>query len=203
MDNNTLNPFLSVWLHPKQTARYMIDHKTMGFAMIILTICSIIALPINFFDYGGPLSWGFIIATIIFSPIVTIVGMFISALIAWGVGKLFKGVATYTEMYRATSIASIPSAMLGPIYLIWFVVSPDFLLTPDFEGPIPAIFWIAILLSIVLGIWSFVVSVGAVAEAHQFSNWKAFFTLVIPAIIIFIILFAFGAVLIWAMFSSF
>lgn len=96
MDNNTLNPFLSVWLHPKQTARYMIDHKTMGFAMIILTICSIIALPINFFDYGGPLSWGFIIATIIFSPIVTIVVMFISALIAWGV-ESFSKVSQHTR----------------------------------------------------------------------------------------------------------
>jgi len=34
-----------------------------------------------------------------------------------------------------------------------------------------------------------VISVGAVAEAHQISNWMAFFTIFIPSIILFVIFF--------------
>lgn len=177
----------------------MIDHKSMGYAMMIIVICSIIALPVNLMDQGADVSVVAMIAAAIFTPLLSIGGTFFSTLIAWGVGKIFKGVATYTEMFRALSVTYIPSALLGPLYLIWYVVSPESLVTPDFTGPIPAIFWITILLTIAIGIWSFVLSVAAVAEAHQFSNWKAFFTLIIPTIIIFIIVFALLSVLIFAL----
>ncbi len=33
-----MNPFISVWLHPKQTARYMINEKSIGFAILIMSI---------------------------------------------------------------------------------------------------------------------------------------------------------------------
>jgi len=54
---------------------------------------------------------------------------------------------------------------------------------------LPWIFWPTILVTIVVSIWSFVISVGVVAEAHQISNWMAFFTIFIPGIILFVVLF--------------
>ncbi|CAM5297345.1 YIP1 family protein OS=Lysinibacillus sphaericus OX=1421 GN=LS41612_14630 PE=4 SV=1 [Lysinibacillus sphaericus] len=53
----------------------------------------------------------------------------------------------------------------------------------------PWIFWPSILMTAVTSIWSMVITVGVVAEAHQFSNWKAFFTVLIPSIVGVVILF--------------
>ncbi|MGE7674886.1 hypothetical protein ACQKMV_15110 [Lysinibacillus sp. NPDC094403] len=33
-----VNPFLSIWLHPKKTARYMIEEKSIGFAILLMSI---------------------------------------------------------------------------------------------------------------------------------------------------------------------
>lgn len=204
MDNKTLNPFLAVWLHPKQTARYLIEHKTIGFAIMIITICTILSLPINLLDAGEMLTWPFLIAIVIFSPLFAIFGLFITAFFPWAIGKLFKGTSTYTDMYKVMSLASIPAAAMGPIYLIWFIVSPDSLLNPDFiySGLDMAIFAIVMLISFGLGIWSFVVSICVVAEAHQISNWKAFFTLLIPAAVIIIFIFALAALVAFLFFST-
>lgn len=204
MDNKTLNPFLAVWLHPKQAARYLIDHKTLGFAMMIITICTIISLPVNFLDTGEILTWPFLIGVVLVSPFLAILGLFITAFFPWAIGKLFKGTSTYTDMYKVMSLASIPAAAMGPIYLIWFVVSPDTLLNTElaFSGTGIAIFLVVMLLSFALGIWSFVVSVAVVAEAHQFSNWKAFFTLIIPAVIILIFILSLGALIAFLFFSN-
>ncbi|WP_042477340.1 Yip1 family protein [Bacillus ndiopicus] len=203
MDNKTLNPFLSVWLHPKQTARYMIDHKTLGFAAVILLVCSIISLPVNLLGWGEPVSLGSVISMAIFSPIVTILGVAFSVLIIWGIGKLFKGSSTYADMFKAMSIVSIPSIILSPFYLIWFIVEPEVMLYYDYLPPYPAFFTVIALLSFIILIWGFVLSVGVVAEAHRFSNWRAFFTLMVPVTILFVILFTLFALAFWAMFSTF
>jgi len=34
-DRPKLNPFLAVWMHPKQAARYMINEKSIGFAILV------------------------------------------------------------------------------------------------------------------------------------------------------------------------
>ena len=39
-----LNPFTSVWLHPKQTAAFMMEHKSMGYAILLFALGYIGAL---------------------------------------------------------------------------------------------------------------------------------------------------------------
>ncbi|MGE7930954.1 hypothetical protein [Viridibacillus arvi] len=33
-----LHPFFSIWLHPKKTARYILDHKGLGYAIIFILL---------------------------------------------------------------------------------------------------------------------------------------------------------------------
>ena len=33
-----LNPFVSVWLHPKQTAAFMMEYKSLGFAFLLVSL---------------------------------------------------------------------------------------------------------------------------------------------------------------------
>ncbi|MGE7114480.1 Yip1 family protein [Lysinibacillus sp. NPDC047702] len=187
-----LNPFLSVWLHPKQTARYMIDEKTIGYAILILSIGYIGSLLSGLIDQEfipdfSP--WVLALLCVIFAPIAGIIGTGFSALLAWLFGKLFKGTGTFSDLFRGLSLTAIPFIVLIPFYIIWLMTSPESLLDANFIGSFPWIFWPTMLVTIVVSIWSFVISVGAVAEAHQISNGMAFLTIFIPTIILFVIFF--------------
>jgi len=133
--------------------------------------------------------WILALLCVIFAPIAGIIGTAFSAFISWLFGKLFKGTGTYSDLFKGLSLTAIPFIVLIPLYLIWLITSPDSLLDPNFIGSLPWIFWPTILVTIVVSIWSFVISVGVVAEAHQISNWMAFFTIFIPGIILFVVLF--------------
>ena len=176
-----LNPFLSVWLHPKQTARYMIDVKSTGFAILILSISYIGTLLSSVMEIDWSV-WLIVLACIIFAPIAGLIGTAISAFVTWLFGKLFKGTAKFSELFKALSLTAIPNIALIPFYLIWLYIAPESLLAVDYAGSTPWIFWPATLATIIVSIYSFVIAVAAVAEAHQISNWKAFFTVFIPSI---------------------
>lgn len=181
--HSKLNPFTSVWFHPKQTARYMIDVQSIRYAILILSIGYIGSLLSGVMDIDIPI-WMIVLLCVLLAPIAGIIGTSFSSFIAWLFGKLFKGTATFSELFKALSITAIPFIVLIPFYTIWLAISPESLLVVDYTGPLPWIFWVANLVTIVVSIWTFVITVAAVAEAHQISNWAAFFTVFIPTIMI-------------------
>ncbi|MFJ5764026.1 YIP1 family protein [Lysinibacillus sp. NPDC093210] len=193
-----VNPFLSTWMHPKQTARYMIDAKSIGYAILVMSIGYIGSLLSGLIDSNFLLDvspWIIVLFCVILAPIAAIIGTAFSTLIFWLVGKLFKGTATYSDMFKALSLTAVPFIVVVPFYLIWLFTSPESLMDTNFIGSAPWIFWPTMLLTAVVGVWSFVTTVAVVAEAHQISNWKAFFTIFIPSIIGGIIVFVLIVVL--------
>ncbi len=191
-ERSKVNPFLSTWMHPKQTARYMIDAKSIGYAILIMSIAYIGAMLTGLIDSDFLLNvspWIIVLFCVILAPISAIIGTAFSTLIFWLVGKLFKGSATFSEMFKGLSLAGVPFIALIPFYLIWLFTSPESLMDANYMESAPWIFWPSILMTAVTSIWSMVITVGVVAEAHRFSNWKAFFTVLIPSIVGVIILF--------------
>lgn len=191
-ERSKVNPFLSTWMHPKQTARYMIDAKSIGYAILIMSIAYIGAMLTGLIDSDFLLNvspWIIVLFCVILAPISAIIGTAFSTLIFWLVGKLFKGSATFSEMFKGLSLAGVPFIALIPFYLIWLFTSPESLMDANYMESAPWIFWPSILMTAVTSIWSIVITVGVVAEAHRFSNWKAFFTVLIPSIVGVIILF--------------
>lgn len=191
-ERSKVNPFLSTWMHPKQTARYMIDAKSIGYAILIMSIAYIGAMLTGLIDSDFLLNvspWIIVLFCMILAPISAIIGTAFSTLIFWLVGKLFKGSATFSEMFKGLSLAGVPFIALIPFYLIWLFTSPESLMDANYMESAPWIFWPSILMTAVTSIWSMVITVGVVAEAHRFSNWKAFFTVLIPSIVGVIILF--------------
>ncbi|MER2108848.1 MAG: Yip1 family protein [Solibacillus sp.] len=195
-----LNPFISAWLHPKQTARYMIDAKSIGYAILLLSIGYIGSLLAGVTANDLPI-WGIILICLILSPIVGIIGTAISAAIFLLVGKLFKGTGIFSDLFKALSLNAIPFIVLIPFYIILLIISPESLIITDFEEALPWTFWATNFVTIGISIWSLVITVGAVAEAHRFSNWKAFFTILIPMIVFGLIMFAIIAVIIVSILS--
>ncbi|WP_427110009.1 YIP1 family protein [Lysinibacillus xylanilyticus] len=186
-----VNPFLSTWLHPKQTTRYMIEEKSIGSAILLISIGYIGVILSDLIDKISLIDlspWLIVLISVILSPISGIIGTAFVALITWLFGKLFKGTGTYSQLFKGLSLTAIPFIVLIPFYLIWLFTSPESLMDPNFAGSIPWILWLATLVTLVIGIWSIVITVGVIAEAHQISNWMAFFTLLIPSIIFFFLI---------------
>ncbi len=191
-ERSKVNPFLSTWMHPKQTARYMIDAKSIGYAILVMSIAYIGAMLTGLIDSNFLLDvspWIIVLFCVILAPISAIIGTAFSTLIFWLVGKLFKGSATFSEMFKGLSLAGVPFIALIPFYLIWLFTSPESLMDANYMESAPWIFLPSILMTAVTSIWSMVITVGVVAEAHRFSNWKAFFTVLIPSIVGVVILF--------------
>ena len=188
-----LNPLLTLWLHPKKTTRYVLDKKSLLYVILFLCLGFIGSGFTGFIDWDiypeFPL-WGILLITLILSPILGIISTAFSALCIWLIGKIFKGKATFQQTFKAISLSAWPFIILIPIYIIWMLVDPNSLFNISIHFGIISI--IGILFTIVVTIWSIVIAICAIAEAHQFSNWKSFFTLLLLTLIIFIILFAIG-----------
>ncbi|MGY3188555.1 Yip1 family protein [Lysinibacillus sp. TE18511] len=192
-----LNPFLSAWIHPKQTARYMIDEKSIGFAILIMSIGYIGSTLSGLIDpeFSDFSPWLMALLCVIFAPIAGIIGTCLSTLIFWLFGKIFKGTGTFSDLFKGLSLTAIPYIVLIPLYLIWLITSPETLMNTSSIETIPWLLLITGFVSFVLAIWSLVITVGVVAEAHQFEIWKAILTVIIPSITLFIIFFVFFIIL--------
>ncbi len=184
-----MNPFLSVWLHPKQTARYVIEHKTIVYALMLVVIGYIASGFSGFmnselypdFSYV----WIFLIS-IILGPILGIIIMFIASGIVFLIGKLLKGTGSFWDVFKASSLSSIPAIFTGPFYILWMFVSPESFF---FEDGVSTVAVIVSIIMIVTAIWSVIILVAAIAEAHQFSIIRSIISLIIPAILLFIFIF--------------
>lgn len=188
--NSSVNPFLSVWLHPKKTARFVIENKGMAYLFFVIAISYLGVFSSSLIDmelYPLFSIWVIVILLLLLSPLFGIMMNAIYALIVWPVGKLFKGVGNYQDVFKGMALTSIPYIPLIPFYLLWMMTDPYSLFYADAEGNfiIPLI---TSILTVVASIWCFVISIAIVAEVHKISNWKAFFVLFIPAVIFIIFL---------------
>ncbi len=178
-----MNPFISIWSHPKQTARYVIENKTILYSLFIVLIGSMASGLTMFQDAGTypdvPYFW--ILLTVLFgAPILNFIVYFISAGISFLIGKLLKGKGSFTEVLQAVSLTYIPQLYLLPFYIIWLLLfTESYFLTEVSNGY--SIFMA--ILTAVSTIWMIVINVAVLSEAHQFSIWRAIITIIIPAIL--------------------
>lgn len=182
-----MNPFLSVWLHPKQTARYVIEHKTIVYALTLVILGYIASGFSGFTDSelypDFSYVWIFLIS-IILVPIVGMIFAFITIGIVFLVGKPLNGTGSFWDVFKAFSLSSIPAIFTGPFYILWLIVDE-----------ISAIAVTVSIIMVVTTIWSVVILVAAIAEAHQFSIIRSIITLIIPAILLFVFLFGLFAII--------
>ena len=163
-----MNIFTNVWLHPKLTTRYVIEHKTVLFSMILVVVGFMASGILTFQDSNlypdVPYFW-ILFVMLLAAPIFGTLLFFIAAGITYLCGKLLKGTGSFWEIVQAISLGYIPTIVICPLYIIWLIASPESLLVADYSNGFSILMAIV---SFISGIWSFVITVGAVSEAHQF-----------------------------------
>jgi len=196
-ENEKLNPFLSIWFSTRKTIRYVLENKSLKYALIIAAIAGI---P-NGFNAFGSLSATFnfpflvlILASLVIGPFLSLLGVGLSSLIFTFVGKWMGGVGTFGEMAKAMGVVTIPAIWLSPYFILSSVITYNGNQVDPLSGiSASMIIWMifSALIMIVFAIWMIVIQSQSIGEVHQFSSWRGFATLMIPSIVFFIIAFIF------------
>ena len=202
--NYEIQPFFSTWLHPKKTAQYLIDHKKWTYALIFVLLGGMASGITGLEDttyYPTYSTWILLLGCIVAGPFIGIVSVSISTFFTWLIGKIFGGKGSFEDIFKVTSLTAIPTIGISPFLLVWMANFPLTYFDTGQETNLVTImsaivFW---LVTLVTGIWAFVINVAGVAIAHRFSNWKAFFTIMIPGIILLLVVI--GLVLIFLSFA--
>ncbi|MBV9789930.1 MAG: YIP1 family protein, partial [Chloroflexi bacterium] len=176
-----LNPWLSIWIRPRATMRYILNTDPKAY---VFGLCFIGTL-LESLDraagraIGDNIPFPFVLMLCaVFSLFGTLIGLEIGGRILRWVGGLLGGQGTLEGMKAALGWSSVPS-LVG--LLIWLpqlvVLGPD-LFTTDMPridaNPMLAMLVLATSgFEILLSAWAFVIYIKCLAEAHQFSSWRA------------------------------
>lgn len=196
-----IQPFFSIWFHPKKTAQFLIDQKnwtyTMGFALLGGIATGISELEDTKL-YPSYQTWLLLLACIIAGPFIGAVSVSIGTAVTWLVGKIFGGKGSFEDILKVISVSSIPSIAITPFLIVWMANSPQTFFDTNYETS-TIIINIAkdasLLIGTIVSVWSIVISIAGVAVAHRFSNWKAFFTIFIPSFLLLVVIAVLGVVL--------
>ncbi|WP_186759593.1 Yip1 family protein [Planococcus sp. CPCC 101016] len=201
-DYENINPFTSIWTRPRATVRHVVEEKSPGFIFLLIVLSGFAAGLLSSLDSEQlfPVG-GLLLMALFFGPIGITVSTAIGAGIYLLVGKLFKGTATYTEMFRAILTGQIPQIWLLPIVILWMLVQPETYFLQPGEMPFAGSDLLSLIFLLILGtvsIWTFVIQCKAVGEAHRLSSWKGFFIIIIPTLLFIIAISAIVAVILTA-----
>lgn len=197
-----LNPFTAIWTRPRAAVRHVIEEKSSGFIFLLLVLAGFAGGLLSTLDSEQAFPvLGILGMALFFGPFGVAVSTAIGAAIYLVVGKLFKGQATYAEMFRAILAGQIPQIWLLPIIILWMLLLPETYFLQENEMPFTSPDLVSLLFIIILAvvsIWTFFIQCKAVGEAHRLSAWKGFFIIIIPTILFIIAISAVVAVIVMA-----
>lgn len=197
-----MNPWLSMWVHPKKTIREIVS-KDPKYRFVILSF--IYGFPWIFhmaqaFLLGKYYAFSTIIITtfILAIPFGYIMLSFSTAILLW-TGKLIKGKSTFYPLRAAVSWANVPNTVNIIIWAITLFVLGTYAFYPT-TAPIESMNYMTpylqgvFVVQLVIAIWSFFLLLFGIAEVQGFSAWMAFLNAILAFILTSIIIFA----LLWA-----
>lgn len=196
-----IQPFFSIWLHPKKTAQFILEHKNWTYTIGFILLGGIAKGISELEDtklYPSFQTWLLLLACIITGPFIGAVSVAIGTAVTWIVGKIFGGKGSFEDIWKVTSVSSIPSIAITPFLIVWMANSPQTFFDTNYESStiiLNIAAFASLLISTIVSVWSLVINIAGIAVAHRFSNWKAFFTIFIPTFLLIVVIGILGLLL--------
>jgi hypothetical protein len=196
-----LNPWLHIWTRPRAVTRQILDTDPRRLVHLIAMLAGIA----QFLGWNPPDLPGFTLPLpaviglkIVLGALSGLLGLYLFSALVLMTGRWLGGRGRFVGVRAATAWASVPviwGAMLWlPLLacLGWEALNLD---TDTLAGdPVGLLLLVPIgLLTVIVGIWRFVIYLKAVGEAHGFSAWQAFGALLIAIVLVVIPIVAMGA----------
>lgn len=192
-----MNPFISIWREPKKTLAYLIEHKTIGYGLIIMMIASLGSGIMTFADTG--VLEGFSLPVILAisigaALILSIPGYFISAFAYSWIGKLLGGSGNWREMCLVIAGGGLLMIWTLPIGILAVIFYGKTLFSNPVEvfavtNMSPGFYFLYTLILIGLSIFVMVIQSKGIGLVHKFSAWRGFGTMMIFAGVVFVLVF--------------
>jgi len=138
-----------------------------------------------YFSYG----WVFVAAVVLAIPFGYIIMHIFTFFIYWA-GKLFKGKASYRQLFSATSYARVPQTfvLISWVLLVSLLGQVAFTQVYVLVG-LPPVISALLFVQIVFYIWEFVISLHTIGEVQEFSAWMSLWNYILAAVIVLLISF--------------
>ncbi|SMO72922.1 Yip1 family protein [Melghirimyces algeriensis] len=193
--DDSTNPWLSIWIQPKETIRELL-HKQSKLPIILALLFGIIMIldHMSNRDWGDSVPLFFIFfSTFILGPIIGFVGWFVASGVFFGLARLFGGTATFLETRLAVAWATIPYVLKGTLWIPQLFIFGREMFTSDtpvMDSSLILIllFFLFSLLELVILIWHVIILSHAIGEVHQISAWKGFASVVTVPVSFFLVL---------------
>ncbi len=192
MDTTPLNPWFSMWLHPRQTIRQIVRSNPERLVLVLAAVGGIVQGLVNAEskssgDKESLLS--ILLFSLILGPVGGIVGLWVGASLLHWTGGWIGGQADMRRIRTAIAWSQVPS--------IWslFLWIPALLLFGHelFTAATPVIDGSTLLSSLYLGfsvctaiiaVWGIVISLHALGEVQGFSAWTALLNGILAMLVI-------------------
>ncbi|WP_245662296.1 YIP1 family protein [Melghirimyces thermohalophilus] len=185
-------PWIRIWIHPRSVIREALIHseRKQEWLLILLFGLMLGLKQASLRSLGDALSFSLIlILSLVLGPLLGALAWYIVSGIAYGVGRWLDGTASWEEIQTAVAWASIPFSMKLVLWIpqLAFFGQEMFTTTvSSLEGSawLWVLYTLLTLIDSVISIWYFVVLCKGVGQAHDFSAWRGFFSLLIGWVIL-------------------
>ena len=202
-NKSTTSPWLTMWYSPRKTIRQIIEtdpQKQILFLSAVLGIAWALN-QLSSRNAGDKLSFiSVLIVAVIGGSIIGVLLVYLmGALFQW-TGKKFGGKAPVEHLRAAYAWSWIPNIWMLLIWLPMLIIFGSDMftsVTPKIEAnPLLAFIFLGFtVLNVITGLLSFFLIISCISEVQQFSNWRAFGSLLAGVLILFVPLFCILALL--------
>lgn len=185
------NPWLNIWLKPKETIQNIIDTNP-EYGVLLITSWAGIT---NVFGKASEKSLGdnyglytIILVALFLGPIIAVIGLYIGAYLIRLTGGWLNGTGNFSQVRAAVAWSNVPLMIMLVLTVLEIIIFGEEL----FSSYMPRTWsndllyytlWGFIGLEVILGIWSIVIIVASVAQVHDFSIWRSIGALLLVALL--------------------
>jgi len=184
MKNNHSNPWLGLWVHPRKAFQHILDTHPLR-AIIWLAVIGGVASALSWLaslwieqparmDLQSPL---FVTVLLVGGAIFGLIHLYLGGWLYQITGNWIGGKGVYTNVKCAVGWVNYP-----------FILANLFSIATLFFIHWPWIQLILLAINFVIFIWGIVMFIKMVAQAHQFSSWRAIACILLTALLVFVAL---------------
>lgn len=114
--------------------------------------------------------------------------MYVSSFFIYWAGKIFKGKASYLQLFSANAYAKVPEMFVLISWAILVVVlGPVAFMQSGLYVQLPVFVMVMLVLQLFFQVWAFIISLHTIGQVQGFSAWMALWNIIIAFVIIFFI----------------
>lgn len=205
METTTLNPWFSMWRHPRRTIRQIVETNPDRLVLVLAAISGIVQGFANAESKSRGNRESFlaiVLASVVLGPVMGIIGLWLGGSLLRWTGGWIGGQGDSRRIRAAVAWSNVPMIWSLALWIPAILLFGQELFTeatPVLDAS-PLLSGLYLGFSIgtaVIGVWSFVVGLHALGEVQGFSAWKALLNGILAMLVVLIPILAIVGIAIW------